>query len=83
MFKKKEKQMVILKKLLGYIRKYTVLILFSLLFAAVSAILTLYVPILTGQAIDRIIGPGNVEFAGLYVILRRMVLPHTGLIKKV
>ncbi|MCI8634990.1 MAG: ABC transporter ATP-binding protein [Eubacterium sp.] len=69
----KEKQIVILKKLLGYIRKYTLLIVFSLLFAAVSAVLTLYVPILTGQAIDCIIGPGSVDFAGIYVILGRMV----------
>lgn len=73
MRKKKEKQMVILKKLLGYIRRYTPFLLCSLLFAALSAILTLYVPILTGQAIDCIVGPGNVDFAGIYGILRRMV----------
>ena len=73
MSEEKEKQIVILKKLLGYIRKYTLLIVFSLLFAAVSAVLTLYVPILTGQAIDCIIGPGSVDFAGIYVILGRMV----------
>lgn len=43
-----------LKKLLGYIEKYRVLLLLSIILAAVSVVLTLYVPILFGDAIDYI-----------------------------
>ena len=74
MAKINEKQVSVLKKLLRYIRNYMPLIVLSLLFAAVSAILTLYVPILTGRAIDCIVGAGNVDFAGIFEIIRSMVL---------
>ena len=49
---RKGKQAAVLKKLLRYIGKYTPFVLLSLLFAAVSAVLSLYVPILTGRAIE-------------------------------
>lgn len=58
-----------LKKVLAYLKPYWALILLSLLFSAVSVALTLYVPILLGRAIDRIIGPGNVDFEGIGKIL--------------
>ncbi len=74
MAKINEKQVSVLKKLLRYIRNYMPLIVLSLLFAAVSAILTLYVPILTGRAIDCIVGAGNVDFAGIFEIIRSMVI---------
>ncbi len=74
MAKINEKQVSVLKKLLRYIRNYMPLIVLSLLFAAVSAILTLYVPILTGRAIDCIVGAGNVDFAGIFEIIRIMVI---------
>ncbi len=67
-------QTATLKKLLLYMKKYTGYIILSLIFAAVSAILTLYVPVLTGQAIDCIVAKGNVDFAGIFVILKKMVL---------
>ena len=70
---RKGKQIAVLKKLLHYIRKYTPLILLSLLFAAVSAVLTLYVPILTGRAIDGILGAGNVDFAGVFAVIGQIV----------
>ena len=59
MSKMNDKQMTTLKKLLSYIKKYTPLIILSLIFAAVSSILTLYVPILTGRAVDCIVSAGN------------------------
>ncbi|MCI8489948.1 MAG: ABC transporter ATP-binding protein [Lachnospiraceae bacterium] len=74
MAKINEKQVSVLKKLLRYIRNYMPLIVLSLLFAAVSAILTLYVPILTGRAIDCIVGAGNVDFVGIFEIIRIMVI---------
>ena len=70
----KEKQVVVLKKLFCYIRNYTPLMILSLLFAAASAALALYVPILTGRAIDCILGPRNVDFAGIFHILFQMGL---------
>ena len=71
---RKGKQAAVLKKLLRYIGKYTPFVLLSLLFAAVSAVLSLYVPILTGRAIDCISGPNDVDFAGIFHILAQMAL---------
>ena len=68
----KGKQAAVLKKLMRYIKKYMPFLILSTLFAAVSAVLALYVPILTGQAIDCILGQGNVDFDGIYRILFRM-----------
>lgn len=62
------------KKLLGYIRKYTWLILASLLFAGVSAVLTLYVPILTGSAIDCIVSEGKVDFPGVFQTIKTILI---------
>lgn len=62
------------KKLLRYIRRYTWLILASLLFAGVSAVLTLYVPILTGRAIDCIVAEGQVDFQGIFQVIKIMLL---------
>lgn len=60
----------IIRKVLRYLRKYKIFLVMSLIFAAVSVALTLYVPILVGRAIDCIAGPGDVEFQkiGLLVI---------------
>ena len=74
MTEKKDSQTTILKKLFRYIKKYMFLIILSLLFAAVSSVLALYVPILTGRAIDGIIGKNNVDFAGIFAVIRRMIL---------
>ena len=62
------------KKLLRYIRRHTWLILASLLFAGVSAVLTLYVPILTGRAIDCIVAEGRVDFQGIFQVIKIMLL---------
>lgn len=62
----------ILKKVLNYIGKYKIFLFLSIVLAAVSVILTLYIPILTGQAVDCILGPGAVDFGGILEILKRM-----------
>ena len=48
-----------------HIRKYWFYIVCSLIFAALSVASQLYVPILTGNAIDHMIGVGKVDFAGV------------------
>ncbi len=70
----KKNQTAVLKRLYCYIRNYMALVILSLLFAAVSAVLTLYVPILTGRAIDCIVAEGNVDFAGIFAVIRRIMI---------
>lgn len=64
----------IIKKVLSYIGKYKYYLLFSVIFAAVSVALTLYVPILAGRAIDCIIGAGNVDFTAIKSILLQILI---------
>lgn len=54
-----------LRKVLSRLKKYRVLIVLSILFAAVTVALTLYVPVLVGDTIDMIVGPGDVNFTGI------------------
>lgn len=63
-----------IKKVLDYIKKYKILVALSLIFAAVTVALTLYVPILTGRAVDFIIGKGNVDFDSLIKIAVEIVV---------
>lgn len=69
---KKDGQKEILIQVLRYIRPYRVLVLFSLAAAVVSVALTLYIPVLTGEVVDSIIGAGNVDFQAIFAIMRRM-----------
>lgn len=64
----------ILKKVLDHIGKYKIFLLLSIVLAAISVILTLYIPILTGQAVDCILGPGKVDFDGIWAILKEMAV---------
>lgn len=64
----------ILKTVLNHIGKYKFFLLFSIVMAAISVILTLYIPILTGNAVDCILGPGKVDFAGILEILKKMAV---------
>lgn len=64
----------IVKKVLSYIGKYKFYLLFSVIFAAVSVALTLYVPILAGRAIDCIIDAGNVDFTAIKLILLQILI---------
>ena len=63
-----------LKKVLKRIEKYRLLVLLSLLMAAATVVLSLYLPILTGDAVDGIIAKGLVNFTGLFKILQTMIL---------
>ncbi len=69
---KKGQGMAALKKVLRYIKKYRFLVALSILLAAVTVAATLYIPILTGNAVDLIVGPGQVDFAGIFRILVRV-----------
>lgn len=70
----KEMNQEILKKVLDHIGKYKIFLFFSIVLAAISVILTLYIPILTGQAVDCILGPGAVDFGGILDILKKMAV---------
>lgn len=63
-----------IKKILLYIRKHWFLVLLSLALAAVTVVTTLYLPILTGDAIDCMIDAGKVDFVLLMPILQKMVV---------
>ncbi|MCM1103417.1 MAG: ABC transporter ATP-binding protein/permease [Clostridium sp.] len=67
-------QTAIVKRVLHYMKRSWVLLFLSILLAAVTVILTLYVPILTGDAIDRIVDQGLVDFDGLMKILITIVI---------
>ncbi len=59
-------------KVMGYIKRYWIYLGVSILMAALTVALTLYLPILTGDAIDLIIDKGLVDFPGIMVILEKM-----------
>lgn len=67
-------QMPTMKKIIGYLKKYWFLIIISLLLAGVCVGLTLYVPILAGDAIDLIVGPGQVDMKGIFYYLKLIVI---------
>lgn len=59
-----------LKKILFLIKPYMHYMVLSLVFAVISVLLTLYVPILIGDAIDYIIGKGQVDFEAVFYLLK-------------
>lgn len=61
-----------LKKVFRYLGRYRVFVVFSILLAAVSVALTLYIPKLTGHAVDYIIGPGQVDMPGAVQVMIRI-----------
>ena len=63
-----------LKKVLSYIKKYWFFLICSIICAAVTVALTLYIPILTGDAIDCILEPGKVDFVVLLEIIKKMAI---------
>ncbi|MCD7834220.1 MAG: ABC transporter ATP-binding protein/permease [Lachnospiraceae bacterium] len=70
--KKKSGQKEILMRVLTCIRPHAGLVLLSLAMAVLSVVLTLYLPVLTGQIVDDVIGPGEVDFAAIFAIMRKM-----------
>ena len=72
--KKNAGQAAALKRLLAAIKKYSVWMLLSIALAAGSVGLTLYIPILIGEAIDCIIAPGHVDFGTISALLIRVAV---------
>ena len=60
-----------IKGVLRYLKPYTLMIVLSVIFAAATVVLTLYVPILVGDAIDCIVEAGKVDFAAVMPILTK------------
>ena len=63
-----------MKRVLKYIRKYTPALVLSLLLAGLTVLLTLYIPILTGNAVDLIIGKGQVDMLGIFAIMKKIAI---------
>ena len=63
-----------LSKILKYVKKQSGWLILSLLMAACTVAGTLYLPVLSGQAIDCIIGPQKVDFTKIYGIAHLMIL---------
>lgn len=65
--------MMTIKKVLHYLKKYIIQIIFSILLSLLSVMLTLYVPILIGRAIDVIAGKA-IDFKAIIIILIRALV---------
>ena len=63
-----------LKKVLRYLKRYWFFLALSFGLAAITVASTLYIPLLTGDAVDCVIGKGQVDFTGIFAVLKRMVL---------
>ncbi|MBE6558537.1 MAG: ABC transporter ATP-binding protein [Ruminococcaceae bacterium] len=63
-----------MRKVLKYLDHYRILFALSLLLCAASVAMTLYLPVLTGEAIDLIVAPGKVDFDALTPLLLRGVI---------
>lgn len=69
MAEKKKADKGTLKKVLKYVKRHGFFMVLSILFAAATVALTLYTPILIGDAIDLIVGKGDVDFVQIGAIL--------------
>ncbi|MDY2790721.1 MAG: ABC transporter ATP-binding protein [Lachnospiraceae bacterium] len=69
---KRDTQKETIRKVWQYLKAYRFYIIVSLVLAAVVVALQLYIPILTGRAIDCILSKGNVDFDGIFAVLRTM-----------
>lgn len=67
-------QRTTLVKVLKYIKKYWIYLWLSIILAAVTVVMTLYLPILTGRAVDFIVTKGFVDFGSIFFILRKMAV---------
>ena len=61
-------------EVLRYVKRYTLGLIASLTFAAIAVVLTLYIPIVIGDAIDLILEPGKVDFAAIRPLLFRVAI---------
>lgn len=69
---KKEKQTQTIVKILKYIKRYWGFLGISILLSTVTVVCSLYLPLLSGDALDLIIEKGAVDFASIFVILKKM-----------
>ena len=67
--KKQKSQAVTLKEVICRLGRYRIFLVFSILLATVSVALTLYIPKLTGHAVDYVIGKGKVNFPGVIQVM--------------
>ena len=70
---RKKEQLATLKKVYGYLGRYSFFLISSVILAAVSVALTLYIPKLTGNAIDCIVAPGKVDFKELSLVIAKII----------
>ena len=63
-----------LKKVLRYLKRYWFFLALSFGLAAITVASTLYIPLLTGDAVDCVIGKGQVDFSGIFAVLKRMAM---------
>lgn len=63
-----------IRKVLRYIKKYIPSLVISILLATVTVAMTLYFPILTGNALDLILEKGSVDFAGINEIIKNALV---------
>lgn len=71
---KRKMQRDTFKKVLKRIKKYWFFILLSIIFAAVSVACTLYIPVITGAAIDQIVDKGNVNFELVVGLIKKILV---------
>ena len=67
--KKQKSQAATLKEVICRLGRYRIFLVFSILLATVSVALTLYIPKLTGHAVDYVIGKGKVNFSGVIQVM--------------
>ena len=72
--KMNSEQTEVLKKVLRYMRRYWFYLAISILLAAITVASTLYIPLLTGDAVDCIVGKGHVDWAGVFAVLKQMAI---------
>lgn len=72
------KQSQVIKRVLVELKNYRLQIVLSLICAVLTVIFTLLVPVLTGKAVDCMIGSGQIQWDGLYQILEKMALAIVG-----
>ena len=72
--KMNSEQTEVLKKVLRYMRRYWFYLVISILLAAITVASTLYIPLLTGDAVDCIVGKGHVDWAGVFAVLKQMAM---------
>ena len=72
--KMNSEQTEVLKKVLRYMRRYWSYLAISILLAAITVASTLYIPLLTGDVVDCIVGKGHVDWTGVFAVLKQMAM---------